>query len=84
MKPLQDLDWDVADAVRKHGLYLKQYSGGQQADFRHKTLRGTMLAAADLRQALFAGADLRGSNFAGSIMSLRPIGGRPRVTAHQT
>ena len=60
-----DLDWDVAETVRKHGLYIRQYAGGVQADLRHKTLRGTMLAGADLSDALFAGADLRGSNFSG-------------------
>src|SRR3546814_12655152 len=36
--PARDLDWDVAEAVRKHGLYLKQHSGGQQADLRQKKI----------------------------------------------
>lgn len=66
MQRANDLDWDIAESVRKHALYLKQYSGGIQADFRHKTLRGAMLAGTDLRQGLFHGTDLRGASFAGS------------------
>src|SRR3546814_18254584 len=62
--PARDLDWDVAEAVRKHGLYLKQHSGGQQADLRQKTLRGTMLAAVDLR-----GSNLRGVNLADAVLT---------------
>src|SRR3546814_8683731 len=72
--PARDLDWDVAEAVRKHGLYLKQHSGGQQADLRQKTLRGTMLAAVDLR-----GSNLRGVNLADAVLTDTDQIGRAQV-----
>ena len=69
MKPTQDLDWDIVESVRKHSLHLKGYTGGALADFRHKILRGVMLAGTDLPQAAFTGADMRGANFSGANLS---------------
>src|SRR3546814_16567262 len=73
--PARDLDWDVAEAVRKHGLYLKQHSGGQQADLRQKNLRGTMLAAVDLR-----GSHIPGANHAHAVLpATAPTRSDPRA-----
>jgi len=60
---------ELAEIIRKHGLYLADKEGGERANLSGAYLSGAYLSGADLSRAYLSGANLSRADLSGADLS---------------